>query len=204
MAHDRNKKIEDRRKWYRELAQERDEEDTRRNYNRVENITGVYCRKEWRFPWEDHSGLEVGTEYRVTHIGVFRACSLIKLEGFGNQEFNSGCFDFYENGEPLDMGLHHERFVAPYLRNMSRETRGNEFIPCVSMDESFDLANKQVYRFPIDRYSHHLREADRVKLTVEDSSRYQRGTILRVEDGSLLIHTDKPLEERGDYSITLL
>lgn len=49
----------------------------------------------------EYPELEVGKFYVVTNIDVGGFISYINLEGYGSTEFNSVCFEFYEDMKPL-------------------------------------------------------------------------------------------------------
>lgn len=57
----------------------------------------------------------------MTHIGVFRSRTDLILEGFGHKDYNSTCFDLFEDGEPLGRDYVRDfRFLAPYLKDIIR------------------------------------------------------------------------------------
>ena len=49
----------------------------------------------------EYPELEVGKFYVVTKISVGDFISYINLEGYGDTEFNSVCFEFYEDMKSL-------------------------------------------------------------------------------------------------------
>ena len=99
------------------------DEHIKKNFNEVNNITAV-CRRKSMLDLYSYPELEIGRTYIVTHIGVFRSFTRIMLSGFDNQEYNSVCFELFENGESIDKKYTKElRFFAPYLREMSRDYR---------------------------------------------------------------------------------
>lgn len=49
----------------------------------------------------EYPELEVGKIYMVTNINVGNFISYINLEGYGSKDFNSVCFQFYEDMKPL-------------------------------------------------------------------------------------------------------
>jgi hypothetical protein len=88
------------------------------NFNEVSNMTAV-CRKNSLVDLYSYPELEIGKTYIVTHIGVFRSFTRIMLSGFENKEYNSVCFEIFENGESIDKKYTKEfRFFAPYLREI--------------------------------------------------------------------------------------
>lgn len=92
------------------------------DFNAVENITAV-CVHNSTWPQGEYPELRVGESYRVSHIGVFRSSTRVVLEDFGHKEYNSTCFNLYENGKSLERDYVNEfRFLAPYLRKMIRES----------------------------------------------------------------------------------
>ena len=106
-----------------------------RDFNKVENITAV-CVYNTSWPRGEYPELQIGETYNVSHIGVFRSSTRIVLEGFGDKEYNSMCFELYENGVPL--GRHYVkefRFLAPYLREMIKESNPHAFTAHQKEDE---------------------------------------------------------------------
>lgn len=87
-------------------------------FNEVNYLTAI-CRHNFSWGDGEYPELEIGKAYKVTHIGVLRSRTDVLLEGFGEKEYNSICFDFYENGEPLSdfQYVSDARFLAPYLRD---------------------------------------------------------------------------------------
>lgn len=95
------------------------EEYFRENYNEVSCLTAKCLRNKSEL-WvrEDYSELEIGKTYKVTHIGVFKSSTRIMLEGFGDKEYNSVCFEIFEDGKSIDKRYTKDvRFWAPYLRD---------------------------------------------------------------------------------------
>ena len=114
------------------------EERLQKDFNKVENITAV-CVRNSSWPRGEAPELKIGETYRVSHIGVFRSSTRVLLEGFGNKEYNSTCFNLYENGVSLERDYVKEfRFLAPYLREMIRESNPYEYE--VSLKEDAILA----------------------------------------------------------------
>jgi hypothetical protein len=98
------------------------DERLKRDFNEVENMIAV-CVRNSSWPRGEYPELKIGETYRVSHIGVFRSSTRVKLEGFDNKEYNSMCFDLYENGKSLERDYVNEfRFLAPYLREMIKES----------------------------------------------------------------------------------
>ena len=90
------------------------------DFNEVSSLTAI-CRQNRSWTRGDYPGLEIGKTYKVTYIGVFRSRTDIMLEGFGYKDFNSTCFDLYENGQPLGREYVKDfRFLAPYLKERLR------------------------------------------------------------------------------------
>ena len=97
-----------------------DETRIKEDFNEVDDLTAV-CRHKTSWSRGEYSELEIGKTYKVTHIGVFRSRTEIMLEGFGHKDYNSFCFDLYENGIPLGHEYTRDfRFLAPYLKEMIR------------------------------------------------------------------------------------
>lgn len=81
------------------------------------------CTFNSSWPRGEYPELKIGETYHVSHIGVFRSSTRIILEGYGRKEYNSACFDLFEEGRPLGRFYTHEfRFLAPYLREMIRQS----------------------------------------------------------------------------------
>ena len=90
----------------------------KRYFNEVNNMTAV-CRRNSLLDRYSYPELEIGKSYKVTHVGVFRSFTRIMLSGFDNKEYNSVCFEIYENGESIDKKYTKDfRFLAPYLREI--------------------------------------------------------------------------------------
>ena len=104
------------------------EEYFRENYNEVSCLTAKCLRnKSESWVHEDYSELEIGKTYKVTHIGVFRSFTLIMLEGFGDKEYNSVCFEIFEDGKSIDKRYTKDvRFWAPYLRKRLKGKSEND------------------------------------------------------------------------------
>jgi transcriptional regulator with XRE-family HTH domain len=101
------------------------EEYIKNCYNKIDTLTAV-CRSKDNWRNDEYQELEIGKSYRVTHISVMRSSSKIMLEDFGDKEFNTVCFDLYENGKPLyNTFTRDNRFWAPYLRERYNMPRGN-------------------------------------------------------------------------------
>ena len=97
------------------------EEYEKEYFNKVDTLTAV-CRTNSSWSRGEQPELEVGKTYKISHIGVLRSCTNIRLSEFGDNEYNSTCFDLYENG--IALGHSHTkdpRFFAPYLRKRYRE-----------------------------------------------------------------------------------
>ena len=97
-------------------------------YNVVSCLTAKCLRNKSEL-WvrEDYSELEIGKTYKVTHIGVFRSFTRIMLDGFGDKEYNSVCFEIFENGKSIDKRYTKDvRFVAPYLRERLKGISEND------------------------------------------------------------------------------
>lgn len=93
-----------------------------KDFNPVDNLTAV-CRQNSSYVRGDYPELQIGKTYRVTYIGVFRSRTDLILEGFGHKDYNSACFDLYEDGEPLGRDYTRDfRFWAPYLKEMIRRS----------------------------------------------------------------------------------
>lgn len=104
------------------------EEYFRENYNEVSCLTAKCLRnKSESWVHEDYSELEIDKTYKVTHIGVFRSFTLIMLEGFGDKEYNSVCFEIFEDGKSIDKRYTKDvRFLAPYLRKRLKGKSEND------------------------------------------------------------------------------
>ena len=98
-----------------------DEKRIKDDFNEVDNLTAI-CRSNSSWLRGEYPELEIGKTYKVTHIGVFRSRTDIMLEGFGHKDYNSTCFDLYEDGEPLGRDYTRDfRFWAPYLRERMKQ-----------------------------------------------------------------------------------
>ena len=100
------------------------------DFNEVDNMTAV-CRENSSYRRGEYPELEVGKVYKVTHIGVFRSKTDLLLEGFGYKDYNSTCFDLYENGEPLGQAYTRDfRFLAPYLKERLKLLNPARYAEC--------------------------------------------------------------------------
>ena len=112
-----------------------EEEYTRKYFNKVETMTAV-CRTNSSWSHGNHPELEIGKTYQVSHIGVLKSSTIIRLTEFGNKGYSSTCFDIYENGEFIgDSYTEDPRYWAPYLRNRLREDT-----PCYLTDQIETIA----------------------------------------------------------------
>ena len=94
----------------------KDNEYIKKTFNEVSTLTAV-CTSRNSLYGKEYSGLEIGKRYQISHIGVLRSTTIIMLSEFGHKEFNSMCFDIYENGKIIEYRCD-TRFWAPYLRDM--------------------------------------------------------------------------------------
>ena len=86
-----------------------------KNYHRVYGITAI-CKSNTAFHGQEYD-LNIGECYIVEHLAMFRSCSRVRLQG-KEGEYQSQCFDLYENGLPLEVTS--ERFLSPYLVDEQR------------------------------------------------------------------------------------
>ena len=93
-----------------------DHEYIKKTFNEVSTLTAV-CTSRNSLYGKEYSELEIGKRYQISHIGVLRSTTLIMLSEFGHNEYNSACFDIYENDEIIEYRSD-TRFWAPYLRDM--------------------------------------------------------------------------------------
>lgn len=92
-------------------------------YNEVSTLTAI-CQSVDSWAGDDCTGLEIGKTYHVSHIGVLRSSTNIMLQEFPGREFNSTCFELYENGVSIDKCYAHiPRFFAPHLRKLYKSSR---------------------------------------------------------------------------------
>ena len=100
-----------------------DDEYIKENYNEVVRLTAV-CRNKTSWTSDDYSDLEIGKTYHVSHIGVLKSSTIIMLSEMGRKEYNSTCFELYEDGIPLENRYTQDpRFWAPRLRKLYRSSR---------------------------------------------------------------------------------
>lgn len=65
-------------------------------------------------PWGDYpTDLTVGEEYEVESINMSSSHTSIQLKG-KHDLYNSVCFEFYENGKPLD--IYEDVRFNPYIK----------------------------------------------------------------------------------------
>ena len=95
------------------------EEYLKEYFNEVHTLTAK-CKRNKSELWvrESYPELEIGKTYHVSHIGVYRSSTKIILREFGDKEYNSVCFDIFENDELMSGSVFTQdrRFMAPYLR----------------------------------------------------------------------------------------
>lgn len=96
------------------------EEEIQQYYNEIDTLTAV-CRTNSSWARGEYPELKIGETYKVSHIGVLRSSTNIMLKEFPGKEYNSTCFDIYENGVFCDYSYTRDpRFWAPYLRKLYR------------------------------------------------------------------------------------
>ena len=93
-----------------------DHEYIKKTFNEVNTLT-VVCKSRNSLYGGEHTELEIGKRYQISHIGVLRSTTLIMLSEFGHKEYNSAFFDINENGEIIEY-RRDTRFWSPYLRDM--------------------------------------------------------------------------------------
>lgn len=92
-------------------------------FNEVSRLTAV-CRNNSSWTGDDYSDIEIGRTYHVSHIGVLRSSTNIMLSEMGRKEYNSTCFDLYEDDIPLGNRYTQDpRFWAPHLHKLYRRYR---------------------------------------------------------------------------------
>ena len=94
----------------------KDHEYIKKTFNEVNTLTAV-CKSRNSLYGGEYTELEIGKRYQISHIGVLRSSTIIMLSEFGHKEYNSVCFDIYENDEIIEYRSD-TRFWAPYLRDM--------------------------------------------------------------------------------------
>ena len=82
--------------------------------------------------------------------------------------------------------------------------RETPIIPKTYTDWSFNEDEQQNYRFVVKRDVHGLHPSDRVRISRIGLPLSQYGTVLRVEDDGIIIHTDEGLDISEEYSIELI
>ena len=158
------------------------------NFNEVNTLTAVCLKNVYDYyQHEDYSELEVGKIYQVTHIGVFRSYTKIMLNGFGNKQYNSTCFEIYENGESINKTFAKDpRFEAPYLRerykrhhlDLLNDSIAEKNLSTVVTDE--DLANAWTDEYGV-KYSIDRKRLLRVNETLTSYS-IKEGTKVICDD----------------------
>ena len=93
-----------------------DDEYIQKTFNEVNTLTAV-CKSCTSGNGCEYKELEIGKRYQISHIGVLRSSTIIMLSEFGHKEYNSVCFDIYENDEIIEYRSD-TRFWAPYLRDI--------------------------------------------------------------------------------------
>lgn len=98
----------------------------KKTFNQVNTLTAV-CKSRNSMYGGEITELEIGKKYQISYIGVLRSSTIIMLSEFGHKEFNSVCFDIYENGKIIEY-TQDPRFWAPYLREMYLDCKPETFI----------------------------------------------------------------------------
>ena len=93
-----------------------DNDYIKNTFSEVSTLTAV-CKSCTSGNGCEYKELEIGKRYQISHIGVLRSSTIIMLSEFGHKEYNSVCFDIYENDEIIEYRSD-TRFWAPYLRDM--------------------------------------------------------------------------------------
>ena len=136
------------------------EEYIKEHFNVVSTLTAV-CKSQGYWPHHEYPELEVGKTYHVTHIGVLRSSSYIMLAEFGLKQYESSCFDLFENGRFIGYYfVYDNRFTAPYLRKIQLEINPHSL--------EFETEH-----YAIPRHLRHIAEENDAKilLAVESGSR---------------------------------
>ena len=77
-------------------------------------------------------------------------------------------------------------------------------IPKTYLDWSFDDDEQRNYKFVVKSSEHKLLPSTRVRISVIGRPMHQCGTVLRVEDDGIIIHTDEWLDISEEYAIELI
>lgn len=88
--------------------------------------------------------------------------------------------------------------------DMNQKAEAGLFIPRSHTDWTYEQDEYRNYKFDISRSEHHLFPDDRVMLFVYGRPACQLGTVLQVHEEDIIIHTDKWLDIREEYSIELI
>ena len=80
---------------------------------------------------------------------------------------------------------------------------GSSMIKQAYLDWSFNEDAQRNYKFAVKSTEHSLPPSARVQLTRIGQPISQLGTVLRVEDDGIIIHTDEWLDISEEYSIEL-
>lgn len=134
------------------------EQELKRYYNEAFNIT-ARCHFNKCWARGEYPELEIGKLYHVSHIGVLSSITSIMLAEHPMQEYNSSCFQLFENGEPFAKDYTEDpRFWAPYIRE---ESRG-----CIEFDKQIETVAIPAHLRSIEK------EYDvKILLAVESGSR---------------------------------
>jgi hypothetical protein len=77
-------------------------------------------------------------------------------------------------------------------------------IPKTYLDWSFDEDERHNYKFVVKSSEHKLLPSARVRISVIGRPMHQFGTVLRVEEDGVVIHTDEWLDISEEYSLALI
>lgn len=136
------------------------EDHIKEYFNEVNRLTAV-CRNKTSWTSDEYSNLEIGKTYHVSHIGVLRSSTKIMLSEMGRKEYNSTCFDLYEDGISLENRYAQDpRFWAPYLRKLYRSSRPGYVEETIAMNSITNILEEIEKRHDV-----------RILLAVESGSR---------------------------------
>ena len=105
----------------------------------------------------------------------------------------------YGNNWELNIESHRISISA----DMKQKADAGLFIPRTYLDWLYE-ENHQDHKFVISHSEHHLFPGDRVMLCVYGRPAYQLGTVVQVNEESIIINTDRWLDISEEYSIELI
>lgn len=184
-----------------------------------ENIQRIYLTK---YAW--HRDLEIWREEYIKHIiigysvwrneewldwwsrGYALAKQLCKILpsnirlGYGNFEQCNNVISKW--GSRWELNTKGCKVIVS--ADMSQKSKEGLFIQKAYIDYAFDEDELLNYKFEVDQDCHNLYPKDLILLCANGMLRYQIGTVLRVDENSIIVHVNRWLDISEEYTIELI